>query len=100
MDGTGRETQAHSHPHTQTRAVLNRLSRAIGHLESVRKMVEDGRDCADVLIQIAAVQSALSGASRVILKDHMEHCIAASMETKDLSSLENLYRAIDCVLKP
>ena len=35
----------HGHVHTQTKAVINRLSRAIGHLESVKRMVEDGRDC-------------------------------------------------------
>ena len=46
----------HKHSHTQTKAVLNRLSRAIGHLESVRKMVEDGRDCTEVLVQLAAVR--------------------------------------------
>ena len=39
----------HKHQHTQTKAVLNRLSRAIGHLESVRKMVEDGRDCSEAV---------------------------------------------------
>ena len=35
----------HTHTHTQTKAVINRLSRAIGHLESVKRMVESGRDC-------------------------------------------------------
>ena len=64
------------HTHTQTKAVLNRLSRAIGHLESVRTMVETGRDCTEVLIQLAAVRSALSSTAKVILKDHMEHCIS------------------------
>ncbi len=68
-------THGHTHNHTQTKAVLNRLSRAIGHLESVRSMVENGRDCTEVLIQLAAVRSALSSTARVILKDHMEHCI-------------------------
>ena len=34
----------HSHSHTQSKAVINRLSRAIGHLESVKRMVEDERD--------------------------------------------------------
>ena len=63
----------HSHTHTQSKAVINRLSRAIGHLESVKRMVEDERDCTDVLIQLAAVRSALSSTARVILKDHLEH---------------------------
>lgn len=67
---------SHGHTHTQTKAVLNRLSRAIGHLESVRTMVETGRDCTEVLIQHAAVRSALSSTAKVILKDHMEHCIS------------------------
>ena len=60
----------HTHSHTQTKAVLNRLSRAQGHLESVRKMVERGEDCAEVLVQLAAVISALNSTGRVILKDH------------------------------
>ena len=67
---------SHGHTHTQTKAVLNRLSRAIGHLESVRTMVETGRACTEVLIQLAAVRSALSSTAKVILKDHMEHCIS------------------------
>lgn len=66
----------HPHTHTQTKAVLNRLSRAIGHLESVKRMVEEGRDCTEVLVQLAAVRSALSSTAKVILKDHLEHCIS------------------------
>lgn len=69
---------AHGHSHTQTKAVINRLSRAIGHLESVKRMVESGRDCTEVLVQLAAVRSALSSTAKVILKDHLEHCIAES----------------------
>ncbi len=65
----------HGHSHTQTKAVINRLARAIGHLESVKNMVESGRDCTEVLIQLAAVRSALSSTAKVILKDHLEHCI-------------------------
>ena len=40
----GDTAHGHTHSHTQTKAVLNRLSRAIGRLESVKRMVEDGRD--------------------------------------------------------
>ena len=46
---------AHGHHHTNTKAVLNRLSRAIGHMESIKRMVEEGRDCTEVLIQLSAV---------------------------------------------
>ena len=74
----------HTHSHTQTKAVLNRLSRAIGHLESVKKMVESGRDCTEVLIQLAAVRSALNNTAKVILKDHIEHCVMDAAEAKKL----------------
>lgn len=86
---------SHRHEHTQTKAVLNRLSRAIGHLESVRKMVEDGRDCTDVLIQLAAVRSALNNTAKVILKDHIEHCLVEAIETGDLVQIENLNKAVE-----
>ena len=46
-----------SHVHTNTKAVLNRISRAIGHLELIKRMVEEGRDCSEVLIQLSAVKS-------------------------------------------
>ena len=85
----------HTHSHTQTKAVLNRLSRAQGHLESVRKMVERGEDCAEVLVQLAAVISALNSAGRVILKDHIAHCIVDAVEADDMEPIEALNQAID-----
>ena len=92
-------TREHPHSHEQTRSVLNRLARAIGHLESVRRMVEEGRDCSEVLIQLAAVRSALASTSRIILKDHMEHCIVDAIEEHDQTALDELNRAIDKLLK-
>ena len=89
----------HSHVHTNTKAVLNRLSRAIGHLESIRRMVEDGRDCSEVLIQLSAVKSAINNTGKVILQDHIEHCIVDAVESGDHEALEELSRAIDRFVK-
>ncbi|MBQ9616352.1 MAG: metal-sensing transcriptional repressor [Selenomonadaceae bacterium] len=86
---------AHAHTHTQTKAVLNRMSRLIGHLEAIRKMVEDGRDCSEVLIQLSAVDAALRGVGRVILKDHMEHCVVEAVRDGDEDAIERLNQAID-----
>ena len=86
---------SHTHSHTHTKAVLNRLSRAIGHLESVRRMVESGRDCSEVLIQLAAVRSALGNTAKIILKDHIEHCIVDAVEAKDVIALDELNKAIE-----
>ena len=54
----------HHHSHAQTKSVLNRLSRAIGHLESIKRMVESGRDCSEVLIQLSAVKSAINNTGK------------------------------------
>lgn len=89
----------HPHVHANTKAVLNRLSRAIGHLESVRQMVEDGRDCSEVLIQLAAVKSAINGVGKVILKDHIDHCIVDAVEQGDHKAIEDLEKAIDQFIK-
>lgn len=89
----------HSHTHTQTKAVLNRMSRIIGHMQAVKQMIKDGRDCSEVLIQLSAVDAAIKSVSRVILKDHMEHCIVDAIKTGDEESLENLNKAIDQIFK-
>lgn len=87
------------HKHENTKAVLNRLSRAIGHLEAVRQMVEDGRDCADVLVQLAAVKSAINNTGKIILKDHINHCLIHAVEMKDEQMLAEFNSAIDKFLK-
>ena len=90
---------SHTHTHAQTKNILNRLSRAIGHLTAVRGMVERGQDCSEVLIQIAAVRAALQSTSKVILKDHMDHCIVDAVQSGDLSAIEEMNRAIELLLK-
>lgn len=73
------------HRHKQTKAVINRLSRIEGHVRSIKTMVEEGRDCSDILIQIAAVRSAVTQVGRVVLEDHVESCLltAATDGTAD-----------------
>ena len=87
----------HTHTHQNTKAVLNRLSRAIGHLESIKRMVEDGRDCSEVLIQLSAVKAAINNTGKVILQDHIEHCIVDAIESGDRETLKELQKAIDRV---
>lgn len=92
-------SHGHSHSHTQTKAVLNRLSRIVGHLESVKRMVESGRDCSEVLVQLAAVGSAVKSVSRVVMKDHIEHCIVDAVKNNDTETLKKLNEAIDRFIK-
>ena len=89
----------HYHHHENTKAVLNRLSRAIGHLESIKRMVEDGRDCSEVLIQLSAVKSAINNTGKVILEDHIKHCLVDAIESGDMEAIEELNKAIDRFIK-
>lgn len=92
-------THTHTHSHEHTKAVINRLSRAIGHLESIKKMVENGRDCSEVLIQLSAVKAAINNTGKVILQDHIEHCIVDAVESGDKEALDELNKAIDRFIK-
>ena len=89
----------HVHSHEHTKEVSNRLARAIGHLQKVKQMVEDGEDCSEVLVQLAAVKSAINNTGKVILKDHMDHCIVHAVEDGDMEMLDELTSAIDKFIK-
>lgn len=88
---------AHEHHHSpeHLKAVSNRLARAIGHLESIKRMVEDDRDCSEILIQLMAVKSALNNTGKVILKEHMAHCLVHAMEEGDYQAIEEFNKAIE-----
>lgn len=94
-------THGHSHTHDpkEIRAVINRVSKSIGHLESVKRMLENGEDCADVLIQMAAVRSEINNAGKVLLKEHLEHCIVEAVAENDQASIKKMNEAIDRFMK-
>ena len=95
------EAHSHSHPHVHEskKNVVNRLARAIGHLEKVKRMVEDDCDCAEVLIQIDAVRAAIENTGKVILQDHIQHCIVDAVEEGDDQAIASLCAAIDKFMK-
>ena len=95
-DGT---VVTHGHHHENTKAVINRMNRAIGHMESIKTMIEHDRDCTEVLIQIAAVRSAINNIGKIILEDHINHCIIDALETGDQKALDDLSEAINKFVK-
>ena len=90
----GEHSHMHGHNHPNQKAVSNRLARAIGHLEKVKRMVDDGEDCAEILIQLAAVRSAINNAGKVLLQDHISHCIVEAVEDGDMEKIDELNEAI------
>lgn len=94
-DSSYSHEHSHTHSHEHTKSVMNRLARAAGHLEYVRKMVDAGQDCTDVLMQLAAVKSALNNTAKIILKDHIEHCIVDAVACNDEGAIADLNKAIE-----
>lgn len=97
--GASGHSHKHTHTHENTKAVLNRLSRVIGHMQSIKRMVEDGRDCSEVLIQLSAVKAAINNTGKVILQDHIQHCLVDAIESGDMQEIEELNKAIDRFIK-
>lgn len=94
-----REGHRHIHSMEEKKVVVNRISRAIGHLEAVKRMVERDEDCSDVLIQLAAVRAAINNTGKVVLKNHINHCIVEAVEQDDHEAIERLNEAIDKFMK-
>lgn len=84
------------HEHKQRKAVIDQLARTAGHVASIKRMVEDDRDCPDILIQLAAVRASIDRASRIVLEDHIESCLlgAAANGTAD-EEWQRLKTALD-----
>jgi len=81
----GEDTHAHAHK----KSVLGRLARIEGHVRAVRRMVEQDVPCPDVLIQIAAVRSALNAAGRLILEDHVRGCLIDAAQEGEFEEVFN-----------
>ncbi|MEE0029670.1 MAG: metal-sensing transcriptional repressor [Dialister sp.] len=93
----------HNHSHThdpqKIKAIMNRISKSIGHMESIKKMLENERDCADVLIQLAAVRAEINNTDKLLLKEHMEHCIVEAVQENDQEAITRMNQAIDMFMK-
>jgi DNA-binding FrmR family transcriptional regulator len=85
---------AHYHSPEEKKKQLNRLSKAIGHLNHVKAMIEEDEDCADVLMQLSAVNSALKSLGKEIINEHMSHCIVHALEDGDMTAVEEFQKAV------
>ncbi|MDX8366354.1 metal-sensing transcriptional repressor [Cytobacillus sp. IB215665] len=81
--------------HKHRKSIVNRLARIEGHVRSVKDMAASDRDCGDLLIQLAAIRSALDNCGKLILKDHLEGCVVEAVKEGDDKVMDKLNDAID-----
>ncbi|MCC9204321.1 metal-sensitive transcriptional regulator [Arthrobacter sp. zg-Y769] len=74
--------------------VVNRLKRAQGQLAAVTRMLEEGRDCKDIVTQLAAVSKALDKAGFAIIAAGLEQCLRSEDGTMDKKDLEKLFLSL------
>ncbi|MGQ1799057.1 metal-sensitive transcriptional regulator [Kocuria oceani] len=79
---------------TEMTPVINRLKRAQGQLGAVVRMLEEGKDCKDVVTQLSAVSKALDRAGFAIIASGLEQCLANPEETLDKKDLEKLFLSL------
>ena len=93
-------TQKETHMVTPTAEemapILNRLKRAQGQLGGVIRLIEEGRDCRDVVTQLAAVNKALDRAGFAIISTNLRECMASpgGLQDEDQAALEKLFLSL------
>ena len=89
---------SHGHVHSadSQKRIVNRLSRIEGHVRGIKTMVNEGRPCPDVLVQVAAVRGALDRVARLILDEHLSECISRAVTEGNIEAeLTELKSALD-----
>ncbi|MDP5026409.1 MAG: metal-sensitive transcriptional regulator [Aquiluna sp.] len=81
-------------PQEELEAVKKRLARAQGQLGGIQKMLEEGRECTDVLMQLSAAQSAISRAAFALITTGITHCATDEQGQEDLRKLEKAFLSL------
>ncbi len=89
-----------SHHSEQTKKnLVTRLNRIEGQIRGVKGLIEKDTYCDDVLTQIAAIQSALNGVSKILLEGHLKNCVVERIQEGDMDVLDEFLTTIQRVMK-
>ena len=88
--------KGHRTTHSENTA---RLSRIEGQIKGVKRMIDDGEYCIDIITQVQAARSALQSVSKIILEKHLKHCVASSLEEKNEAAIDEKIEEIMTVIK-
>ena len=81
-----------------SKTVENRTSRTLGHMAAIKRMMDEGRNYYDVLIQLAAVKAEIEGINKLIIKERLESDIQKAVDTNDKAVNDTLVSSIDKIL--
>lgn len=81
------------------KALLNRLSRIEGQVRGIRAMLDKDVYCADILVQVAAVNAALNGFSKELLSQHVRTCVADDLRAGGTQKLDELLQLLPRLMK-
>ncbi|MFN8015438.1 MAG: metal-sensitive transcriptional regulator [Acidimicrobiia bacterium] len=88
--------QTHGY-HQNKEAVLKRLARIEGQVRGIKEMVNNDRYCIDILDQVSACSKALKKVAVLLTKDHLEHCVAESIQSDKDSGKSKIEEAINAI---
>ena len=78
----------------QKEDVLRRLSRIEGQVKGLRRLIEQDTYCVDVLTQISSVHEALRSVGKIIMRDHLQHCVTDALRADDKARAERTYQEL------
>jgi len=78
---------------------INRLKRAEGQIKGILRMIEEGKECKEVITQLSAARSAIDRTIAVIVSSNLEHCIRESMEAGNEDSSRLVEEAVNMLVK-
>ena len=87
-----------SHSH-YSKALDTRLATVEGSIAAIRRMMAEGRPCEELLLQLKATESSINKISKLILKDHFEHCVKEGIENGDEHAIESFSNILDKYMK-
>ena len=90
----------HTHVHQDVEGLTKRLSRIEGHVRAVSRMISEEKSCTDVLIQLAAIRSALAQVGHMVLESHVNSCVVEAVRQGESDgAVKDFKQALDIWMK-
>ncbi len=83
----------------ELKALVNRLSRIEGQIRGIKGMLENEAYCTDIIVQVAAVNSALSSFNKVLLANHINSCVLNDIKQGKQESVDELVTLLEKLMK-